>query len=143
MSLESAKAITQIASSFAGIVAAFWALYVYRSNSRRERARWAEAVYERFYERAELKVVREKLDCIPGDTGVAQLVAEEIADLTDYLNFFEFVAYLESSRQLATADVEALFNYYLGCLKKHREVAAYIQDHEKGFEHLRKILFHA
>jgi hypothetical protein len=87
----------------AGIVAAFWALWVYRSNSQRERARWAESLYARFYERAELKGVRDSLDCPSDDSRVASLVTEEPAALTDYLNFFEFVAYLESSKQLAEA----------------------------------------
>lgn len=143
MSSESAKAIIQVASSIAGIVAVFWALWVYRSNSRRERARWAEALYARFYERAELKGVRDKLDCAPGDAAVANLVTEEPAALTDYLNFFEFVAYLQSSKQLSKANVQALFSYYLECLRQHKEVAAYVQSQEKGFEYLRKILFHA
>jgi len=147
MSLESVKAIVQVVSSVAGIGAAFWALFVYRSNSRRERARWAESLYARFYERVELKTVREKLDCEPGDVAgdaaVADLVAEEPAELTDYLNFFEFVAYLQSSKQLSEADVQALFSYYLECLRKHETVAAYIKDPKKGFEHLRNTLFHA
>jgi hypothetical protein len=127
----------------AGIVAAFWALWVYRSNSQRERARWAESLYARFYERAELKGVRDSLDCPSDDSRVASLVTEEPAALTDYLNFFEFVAYLESSKQLAEADVDALFSYYLECLKKHKAVSDYIQNRDKGFEYLRKILFHA
>jgi hypothetical protein len=143
MSFESARAVIQVGSSVAGIVAAFWALVVYRNNSRRERARWAESLYARFYERAELKLTRDKLDCAAGDPAVAKLVTEEASELTDYLNFFEFVAYLESSNQLAEADVQALFSYYLECLRKHKEVAAYIQNREKGFEYLRKILFHA
>jgi len=90
--LESAKAIIQVASSVAGIVAAFWALRVYQSNSRRERARWAESLYARFYERAELKAMRDTLDCAAGDSAVASLVTEEKGELTDYLNFFELVA---------------------------------------------------
>lgn len=143
MWFESARAAIQVASSVAGIVAAFWALWVYRSNSRRERARWAESLYARFYERPELKVVRDSLDCTSGDPAVAKLVTEEASELTDYLNFFEFVAYLESSNQLAERDVQALFSYYLACLKKHKEVAAYIQNQDKGFEYLRKILFRA
>lgn len=132
-----------MASSAAGIFAAFWALRVYSSNSRRERARWAESLYARFYERAELKLTRDKLDCASGDPVVAELVTKEASELTDYLNFFEFVAYLESSRQLEEADVQALFSYYLDCLKRHKEVAAYIQNREKGFEYLRQNLFHA
>jgi len=141
--LESAKAIIQVASSVAGIVAAFWALRVYQSNSRRERARWAESLYARFYERAELKAMRDTLDCAAGDSAVASLVTEEPAALTDYLNFFEFVAYLESSKQLSKADVQALFSYYLDCLRRHKEVVAYVQNQEKGYEYLSKILIHA
>lgn len=143
VSLDLVKAIVQVASSAAGIFAAFWALRVYSSNSRRERARWAESLYARFYETAELKMTRDKLDCASGDPAVARLVTEESSELTDYLNFFEFVAYLQSSRQLEEADVQALFNYYLDCLKRHKEVAAYVQNQEKSFEYLRQNLFHA
>ena len=123
-------------------LAAIGALLVYRSNSRRERARWAENLYSRFFERSELKAVRDKLDCLRGNSEVRRLVTEESAALTDYLNFFEFVAYLRSSKQLSEKDIEALFGYYLDCLRRHDEVAAYIRNREKGFEYLREILFH-
>jgi hypothetical protein len=141
MGLDTAKVIIQLVASTSGIVAVFWALWVYRSNSRRERARWAENLYARFYERAELKAVRERLDCEAGDALVADFVTEESPALTDYLNFFEFVAYLQSSNQLSKDDVQALFSYYLECLRRHKEVVAYIKNQEKGFEYLRKILF--
>lgn len=131
-----------IVYSIVGTVAAIGALLVYRSNSKRERARWAEGLYTRFYERPELKTVRDQLDCVAGDAGVASLVSEESSTLTDYLNFFEFVAYLRSSKQLSEADVEALFGYYLNCLRRHREVVEYVRDKDKGFEYLRKIVAH-
>lgn len=143
MVLESVKATVQMLSSGAGIIAVFWALWVYRSNSRRERAHWVEGLYSRFYEKPELKVVRETLDCAAGDAAVKQLLSEESPALTDYLNFFEFVAYLESSRQLSRTDVQALFGYYLRCLKRHSDVVGYIQNTEKGFEYLRKTLANA
>lgn len=133
--------VIQAGSSVAAMIAAFWALVVYRSNSRRERARWAENLYSRFYEKEELKRVRDMLDCSAGDPDVARLVADESSAWTDYLNFFEFVAYLQLSKQLSQQDVEALFSYYLGCLKKHPEVAAYIRDPAKGYEKLRSQLF--
>ena len=140
MSLESIKTIVQILSALATGVAAMGALLVYRTNSRRERARWAESLYARFFERPELKATRDKLDCAAGDPGVGQMVTEESAALTDYLNFFEFVAYLQSSKQLQESDVEALFGYYLDCLRKHREVVAYVRDQQKGFEYLSRML---
>jgi hypothetical protein len=140
MSLNSTREAIQILSSIAGIVAAFWALWVYGNNSRRERARWAESLYTRFYEKAELKTVRDQLDCAAGDATVARLVTEETPALTDYLNFFEFVAYLQSSKQLSGTDVQALFGYYLDCLRRHKDVVGYIRNKEKGFEYLSKIM---
>lgn len=142
MSLESAKTIVQILSALVTAMAAIGALLVYRSNSRRERARWAESLYARFFERSELKMIRDKLDCLRGNPDVRRLVTEESAALTDYLNFFEFVAYLRSSNQLSETDIEALFGYYLDCLRRHPEVADYVRNREKGFEYLREILFH-
>lgn len=140
MSLSSTREAIQILSSIAGIVAAFWALWVYGNNSRRERARWAESLYTRFYEKPELKTVRDQLDCAAGDATVARLVTEETPALTDYLNFFEFVAYLQSSKQLSRTDVQALFGYYLDCLRRHKDVVGYIRNKEKGFEYLSKIV---
>jgi hypothetical protein len=140
MSLSSTREAIQILSSIAGIVAAFWALWVYGNNSRRERARWAESLYTRFYEKPELKTVRDQLDIAAGDATVARLVAEETPALTDYLNFFEFVAYLQSSKQLSGTDVQALFGYYLDCLRRHKDVVGYIRNKEKGFEYLSKIM---
>lgn len=140
MSLSSTRDAIQILSSIAGIVAAFWALWVYGNNSRRERARWAESLYTRFYEKPELKTVRDQLDCAAGDATVARLVTEETPALTDYLNFFEFVAYLQSSKQLSGTDVQALFGYYLDCLRRHKDVVGYIRNKEKGFEYLSQIM---
>ena len=129
-----------IVYSMVATVAAIGALLVYRNNSKRERARWAEGLYARFYEKPELKKMRDQLDCVAGDAGVASLVSEESSALTDYLNFFEFVAYLKSSKQLSESDVQALFGYYLDCLRRHKDVVGYIRNKEKGFEYLSKIM---
>jgi hypothetical protein len=49
-------------------------------------------LYENFYERNDLKEVREVLDCDTGDSPeINKLVDEESQRFTDYLNFFEFV----------------------------------------------------
>jgi hypothetical protein len=87
-----------------------------------------------------LKKVRDQLDCVAGDAGVASLVSEESSALTDYLIFFEFVAYLKSSKQWSESDVQALFGYYLDCLRRHKDVVGYIGNKEKGFEYLSKIM---
>ncbi len=131
---------TQIVSYTVGAGAAVCAIWVYRNNSRRERARWAESLYSRFFEREDLKHVRDLLDCNSGDPQVSELVTRETSSWTDYLNFFEFMAYLQTSKQLSPRDVQALFGYYLECLKRHREVVEYIRNKEKGYEYLRKSL---
>ena len=120
--------------------AAVSAFFVYRNNSRRERARWVESLYSRFFEKSELKQVRDTLDCESGDAKIIALVGEEGSAWTDYLNFFELVAYLHESKQVAREDVKALFEYYIGCLKRHRAVMDYIGDQSKGFKYLRKLL---
>jgi hypothetical protein len=141
MCLDAVAKWAQIVYYIVGAVAAFVAMLVYRSNSRRERVRWAESLYSRFFVEPDLKSVRDVLDAYPNDSKVVDLVTEDSSAWTDYLNFFEFVAYLQASKQLSDKDVWALLGYYFECLKKHESSAKYIRDKEKGFDYLRKSLF--
>jgi len=140
MCLEALQEFGKIVSYLGPTVAALWAVLVYRRNARRERARWAEALFSRFYVAPDYKKVRDLLDCDADDPRVVQLVKNDSADWTDYLNFFEFVQYLQASKQLSEEDVHALFGYYVGCLKKHPVIVTYIRDKGKSFEYLRKQL---
>ena len=134
----------QILYYLAAAFAAAWAVWVYHTNSRRERSKWAESLYSRFFEEDNLKEIRHILDSEKGDPKVeeqcakAERSASEGANFTDYLNFFELVAYLKESGQLKTKDVDALFSYYLCSLKKHDCVTAYIGKY--GFKHLKNLL---
>ena len=84
------------------LVTAFVAYRVYRFNSRLERAKWLNTLYEKFYEKNELKKVRDILDCDSSESPVVEeLVRSESKEFTDYLNFFEFIAVLSKSKQLA------------------------------------------
>jgi hypothetical protein len=96
------------------------------------------ALYEKFYERENLKSVREILDSEPDSAGVQELVLKCPADFTDYLNFFEFVGFLNQKKQLAIDEIDALFDYYLKCLKRHGRVLKFIE--ENGYEHLGAIM---
>lgn len=132
-----AKVITMVG----GLVAAFWAIYVYRRNSRVRHAEWLLSLYEKFYEKSELRKIREILDCANGDSHqVAELVRSGRRDYTDYLNFFEFVAVLHKSNQLTGEEIEDLFCYYLNCLEKWRDVRDYIADKTNGYEQLDRLL---
>jgi hypothetical protein len=121
------------------VLGAIPALWVYYTNSRLRRAEWLASLYEKFYERPNLKDIREILDCEDGQsTGADNLVNEEPAGFTDYLNFFEFVAVLRKSHQLTDEQIEDLFGYYLDCLESCNVVRTYIA--KKGFEQLDKLL---
>lgn len=99
----------------------------------------ARQFVQKFYEKSDLKAVREILDCEGSDSpDISRLVSEEPPELTDYLNFFEFVAVLKKSHQLSANEIESLFGYYLDCLEKCGQVRNYIAN--KGYEHLNNLL---
>jgi hypothetical protein len=154
--------IAQGIAALGALGAAIAAFVVYLQNANLERAKWALTLYERFFEKESLKKVRGILDCNPCSKyllakidnkavlsdeertqlisfrKVENLVDEESDEFTDYLNFFEFVAFLESNKQLKRREIEALFDYYLKCLKKHDLVIEYIE--RNGFEQLKELL---
>jgi hypothetical protein len=130
--------IAASAAALGTVVAAIWALVVYKRNSRLERVRWASRLYEKFYERDQLKKVRDDLDCEANSEQISGIVLRQEAAFTDYLNFFEYVAFLEYSKQLKQEEIKDLFGYYLDCLKQHESVRRYIK--ETGYERLNKLL---
>ena len=80
-------------SAVGTLLAVGFAAFVYQRNSTFERAKWASSLYEKFYEVSNLKQVRNKLDCPKDLDLVNEIVIREEADFTDYLNFFEFIAF--------------------------------------------------
>ncbi len=88
--------------------------------------------------REQLKKVRDSLDCEADQEQVNELVLRGQANFTDYLNFFEFVAFLGYKNQLTQEEIEDLFGYYLSCLKRHSRVRKYIK--ENGYERLDSLL---
>ena len=121
-------------------LAAMFAAFVYRRNSALERAKWASNLYEKFYEATTLKQMRDRLDCLNDMDSVNEIVIREESIFTDYLNFFEFIAFLKSSKQLKNSEIDALFGYYLDCLNRHDRVKQYISNPENGYEGLANLL---
>ncbi len=139
MTLTDIKDIFTIVGTIATFFAVLWAAYVYTKNSRLERAKWLASLYEKFYEKAHLKDIREKLDCDDEiSLEITKLIREEPADFTDYLNFFEFVAFLEKSKQLKFEEIDHLFSYYLRCLYKRKDIRDYVE--KKDYEWLSRLL---
>ena len=139
--LDSIKPALEILTLVVGMVSALLAALTYRSNSKRERAKWAVQLFEKFYESDQLyRNVREELDSDAPSAAVHMLVEEQSAKFTDYLNFFEMIAFLVDSDQLAEKDVLGLFQYYLDCLKRHTAVMLYVHEPDHGFEYLTAFL---
>ncbi len=123
-----------------GVAAAVGAAWTYHKNSARQRAQWAVQLYEKFYESDRYRKTRDALDCESDTADISNLVRAEGPEFTDYLNFFELMAYLSESNQVSKDDILALFHYYLQCMKRHQAIMKYIQDEQKGFERLRALL---
>jgi len=119
-------------------VTALVASISYMQSRRLERAKWTLSLYEKFYERPELKSVREVLDSESDSQGVNDLLLACPPEFTDYLNFFEYVAFLERKDQLKREEVEALFDYYIKCFNRHPRVIKFIADN--GYEELSRML---
>jgi hypothetical protein len=132
-----------MAATFSAVGTAFAAVFaavVYRRNSALERARWASSLYEKFFEATTLKQMRDRLDCLNDMDLVNETVIREESTFTDYLNFFEFIAFLKMWKQLKDSEINSLFGYYLDCLSRHDRVKQYISNPENGYEGLANLL---
>jgi hypothetical protein len=138
--VELAYMIAGTISALGTVLAAAFAAYVYQRNSAIERAKWAVNLYEKFYEGTTYKQIRDRLDCFNDLDSVNEIVLREEPAFTDYLNFFEFIAFLKTSRQLKDSEIEALFGYYLDCLNRHDRVRQYISNPGNGYEGLARLL---
>ena len=128
--------IFQLLAGMSAIIAAL----TYWRNLGLERARWLASLYSKFYEALDLRMIREILDCsAPNSPEVLKLVEDQDARFTDYLNFFEFMAYLNACGQLSHRDVAALFDYYLRVLSKHEAVRKYVLDDRNGYGYLKRL----
>lgn len=128
-------------SSLLAAAAVIGAVRIYYRKSALDRATWLSTLYTKFYEAPDLKRIRKILDESPPDApAVEELARCEDPDLTDYLNFFEFMAYLEQRGELSRRDVEALFDYYLRLLSKHKDVRRYVWEDRNGYGYLKKLM---
>jgi hypothetical protein len=137
--LDWITAVGTLVAAFGALGTAIWAARTYSQSVKLARARWMKELYEKFYEQPLLKPVRDQLDS-GNEQAIAKLVEDEDPAFTDYLNFFEFLAYLEESGEVKRADMLGIFGYYLKNLKSSPPVIAYVKDPAKGFEKLRRVI---
>lgn len=83
-SIEIAYYVASSVGALGTLAAAVFAVYFYRRNSQLERAKWASSLYEKFYEKKDLKTIRDKLDFEAADSeAIKKLVSDESSDFTD------------------------------------------------------------
>ena len=145
--------VLAIAALFTGVRA----VEEYSSRTRTERAKWVFGLYEKLYEHNEFKTIRQKIDF--EDVGeILDLIDREMTDgkhagsfslderreldkFTDYLNFFEMIAWLWKGKLLSKKDILAMFNYYLERLVNisgGSRIREFIR--EKDYENLEDLL---
>ena len=136
---EMLMAVVETVGVLGTLLGGLWAVWTYHRSLALQRAKWVKDLYDKFYEHDELKKVRDLIDS-GNHEQIRAMVANEAPQFTDYLNFFEFLGYLWESKQVKTAEILGIFEYYLKNLKGNEAVAAYIADPTNGFEKLQKLL---
>ena len=118
------------------------AVLSYRNQVKIKRAEWLKSLYEKFFENSTYKEVRVWLDyghlharLTVEDAGLRELNEEKF---TDFLNFFEFIGVLYSSRHLTFKQVYDVFDYYLKKIKSDVDCKEWINGY--GFEKLKMLL---
>lgn len=105
-----------------------------------EQSKWAAQLSERFFG-SQFREVREVIDVDEkGSAPLQKWIREEDERLTECLNLFELIAYLEESKQITWEDVQAIFCYYLRCLKSHEALRNYLRLPNKSYEKLERLL---
>jgi hypothetical protein len=143
-----------IGLALAAFVAGLKAVKEYEDRTKAEQTRWVGDLFERFFQGKLYRRVRQKVDYDDLDNVIILLernkepnpeFSQEERDLldefTDYLNFFEFIAFLIVKNQMASEDVRQIFDYYLRRLNQIKQQAPVMEYLEKdGFENLHKLL---
>lgn len=65
---------------------------------------------------------------------------EVVEWFNDYLNFFEFISWLNKTGQLDDASVNGMFDYYITCLGRHAWICEYLNEPANGYEYLRGVV---
>lgn len=124
-----------------GLVAIVIAALGYYKQSKIKKGEWLQLLFEKFYESENYKQVRRLIDNQEIEKKISlddSTISDDEEKLTDFLNFFEFIATLENQRQISQTDVVNLFEYYLKKIKHSTVCMQWISKY--GFEKLANLL---
>jgi hypothetical protein len=114
-------------------------IYIYHSNSKLRRAEWIYSFYKKLYYKSNYREIRRLLD-YGGEDDLKRLrdALQNHSDvsleerLVDYLNFFQFIAILQKSGQLPIDEIQMMFGYYIGNIRKYKFILKYLKGQEFG-----------
>lgn len=136
---EVAALIGAIGGPLAVAIPALFAWGQYRANSRVQRAQWLASLFEKFYEKDVYREVRGLIESANEDDFLSRV--DDDPDIeqkwTDYLNFFEFLAYLQEIGELKRDDINAMFRYWIDSLGRPK-FEGYMMKY--GYENLVNLL---
>jgi gamma-glutamylcyclotransferase (GGCT)/AIG2-like uncharacterized protein YtfP len=111
--------------------AAIWAVVSYRSAKRSEKSRWMKELFSEFFFNNNFDEIRDllefgyatKLEPLLYQAALGrynEIDTEEerrlVKELDNFLNYMEYVLYLEDNNQISRDDVEVTFGYWIGVL---------------------------
>jgi len=108
-----------------------WGIYTYKRNCRAESARWLYDSYKDFFFQRRFSKIcdlieyhyKEKVEGVLRKRveGTGDINNEDIKllrDLDCFLNYFDFIIYLENEGHFNKEELRTLFNYWLELMKK-------------------------
>lgn len=144
------QAFANIILAIAAVIGGVWALFNYQKSRRTAAAHWLHSLYKDFYFEERFAAVRvqlefhftkhiepliERMNLAPEEE-VDDKNVETLRNLDGFLNYFEYIAYLEKEKQLKRKDREALFQYWFDLIKspEHSTLRRYLL--QWGYENL-------
>jgi gamma-glutamylcyclotransferase (GGCT)/AIG2-like uncharacterized protein YtfP len=128
--------------------AAFWTVWIYRKSKKKESAEWLHKLFTSFYLTEDIYPIRKAIE-FESETKlrpiIERMLINEGADTTEeerrvlcdvdtLLNYFEFILYLEETKQISRADCEKLFDYWFSLLTKPSLAYLRLYCHRFGYE---------
>jgi hypothetical protein len=134
---------TQLLSYLLSGIGIILAGSTYYYNRKLKRAEWLKSLFEKFYQNSDYKDVRKWIDFDKDDKLLQIALSEDKGHvneekLADFLNFFEFIATLESEHQITLSEIRKLFAYYIKLIKTTPKCTEYIVEFE--FKNLQILL---
>lgn len=137
------------------VTAAFWAVYSFRQSKRAEAARWVKELFAEFFFNPAFDEVRDLIEfgyehqlkpvlhAMLLGRALPHFTLEErrlLKELDNFLNYLEYVLYLESMGHIETADREAIFNYWTGVLADDDHAAVRLYCRQYGYERVAELI---